>query len=224
MPARCLIYRLAVGAVAANGFAMGSVAPAFLLAVVGSLVAGPVLAALLMSFMSRVEHVPDLDHSSIVTTFGVWILAERIGLSGVLTMVCYAITIGAKHTGSHPRTYTHSDLCRLGHVVFALNILAFILSDCSSPDSGKSEAGQSWAISGGAAAGTTDRHSGALRLAHVFQPGCQVAGSRARLSSAAADCCVPRSGVGWSSLGRGCAGLFLSRPPWRFLRRFLIAT
>jgi NhaP-type Na+/H+ or K+/H+ antiporter len=38
-----LIYRLAVGAVAANGFSIGSVAPTFLLAVAGSLVAGPVL-------------------------------------------------------------------------------------------------------------------------------------------------------------------------------------
>ena len=36
-----LIYRLAVGAVAANGFSIGDVAPAFLLAVVGSLVVGP---------------------------------------------------------------------------------------------------------------------------------------------------------------------------------------
>ena len=38
-----LIYRLAVGAVAAGGFAMSDVAPAFLLAVVGSVIAGPAL-------------------------------------------------------------------------------------------------------------------------------------------------------------------------------------
>ena len=43
--------------------------------------------------MSRVEHVPTSIILQFVTTFGVWILAERIGLSGVLTMVCYAITI-----------------------------------------------------------------------------------------------------------------------------------
>src|SRR3954465_13183177 len=36
-----LIYRLAVGAVAANSFSVGSVAPTFLLAVIGSLIAGP---------------------------------------------------------------------------------------------------------------------------------------------------------------------------------------
>ena len=43
-----LIYRLAVGAVAANGFSIGAVAPTFLIAVAGSLVAGPVLAWLFL--------------------------------------------------------------------------------------------------------------------------------------------------------------------------------
>src|SRR4029077_2791771 len=39
-----LIYRLAVGAVAAHGFSIAAVAPAFLFAVVGSVVVGPALA------------------------------------------------------------------------------------------------------------------------------------------------------------------------------------
>src|SRR5690349_16067802 len=43
-----LIYRLAVGAVASNGFSVGDVAPAFLLAVAGSLVVGPSLAWLML--------------------------------------------------------------------------------------------------------------------------------------------------------------------------------
>src|SRR6266536_4673842 len=38
-----LIYRLAIGAVAANGFSIGAVAPAFLLAVAGSVIVGPAL-------------------------------------------------------------------------------------------------------------------------------------------------------------------------------------
>src|SRR6185436_3711600 len=38
-----LIYRLAVGAVSANGFSIGTVAPTFMLAVAGSLIAGPAL-------------------------------------------------------------------------------------------------------------------------------------------------------------------------------------
>jgi hypothetical protein len=53
-----LIYRLAVGAVAANGFSVTAVAPTFLLAVAGSLVAGPALGWLVLRLMERVQHVP----------------------------------------------------------------------------------------------------------------------------------------------------------------------
>src|SRR5947199_9199201 len=53
-----LIYRLAVGAVAANGFSIAAVAPTFLLAVAGSVVAGPVLGWLYLRLTERVQHVP----------------------------------------------------------------------------------------------------------------------------------------------------------------------
>src|SRR6187402_3061004 len=79
-----LIYRLAVGAVAANGFSVGSVAPTFLFAVIGSIVIGPVLGWISIRLNDRVRDVPTAIIIQFVTTFGVWILAERIGLSGVL--------------------------------------------------------------------------------------------------------------------------------------------
>src|SRR5438132_7841547 len=88
-----LIYRLAVGAVAANGFAFRAVAPTFLLAVAGSLVVGPALGWLFLRILDRVQHVPTAIILQFISTFGVWILADRVGLSGVLTMVCYAITV-----------------------------------------------------------------------------------------------------------------------------------
>ena len=53
-----LIYRLAVGAVVANAFSIGAVAPTFALAVAGSLVAGPALAWLFMRLTGRVRDVP----------------------------------------------------------------------------------------------------------------------------------------------------------------------
>jgi monovalent cation/hydrogen antiporter len=56
-----LIYRLAVGAVAANGFSIRTVAPTFMLAVAGSLVAGPALGWLFLRLIDRVQHVPDID-------------------------------------------------------------------------------------------------------------------------------------------------------------------
>ena len=88
-----LIYRLAVGAVAAQGFSIGAVAPTFLLGVVGSVVVGPILGWVTLRLNDRVRDVPTAIILQFVATFGVWILADRIGLSGVLTMVCYAMTV-----------------------------------------------------------------------------------------------------------------------------------
>ena len=53
-----IIYRLAVTAVAANGFSIGAVAPTFLFAVAGSVIVGPLLGSLLMRVMERVQHIP----------------------------------------------------------------------------------------------------------------------------------------------------------------------
>src|SRR5712671_7136586 len=71
-----LIYRVAMGAVAANGFSIASVAPTFLFAVVGSLIAGPALGWLTLRMLTRVQHVPTAIILQFVTTFGVWVLAE----------------------------------------------------------------------------------------------------------------------------------------------------
>src|SRR6187200_1598518 len=71
-----LIYRLAIGAVAANAFSFDAVAPAFLLAVAGSIVAGPALGWLALQLFGRVQHVPTTIILQFVTTLGVWMLAE----------------------------------------------------------------------------------------------------------------------------------------------------
>ena len=41
----------------------------------------------------RIRHVPAAIILQFVTTFGVWIFAESLELSGVLTMVCYAMAV-----------------------------------------------------------------------------------------------------------------------------------
>src|SRR5215470_6524931 len=53
-----LIYRLALGAAAANSFSISAVAPALLLAVVGSVIAGLVLSWIVLRLMQAVHHVP----------------------------------------------------------------------------------------------------------------------------------------------------------------------
>ena len=121
-----LIYRLAVGAVAANGFSIAAVAPTFLLAVAGSVVVGPALGWLTLRLMARVQHVPSAIILQFVTTFGVWIIAEQIGLSGVLTMVCYATTVARTAPERIPARIRIPTYAVWETVVFALNILAFI--------------------------------------------------------------------------------------------------
>ena len=121
-----LIYRLAVGATAANGFSLAAVAPTFLLAVAGSIVVGPALGWVTLRVMDRVQHVPTSIILQFVSTFGVWILAEHIGLSGVLTMVCYAITVARTAPARIPARTRIPTYAVWETAVFALNILAFI--------------------------------------------------------------------------------------------------
>src|SRR5215217_4258070 len=121
-----LIYRLAVGAVAASGFSIATVAPTFLFAVVGSVIAGPVLGWLFLRAIGRVQDVPTVIILQFVSTFGVWILADRIGLSGVLTMVCYAITVARTSPERIPARLRIPSYAVWETVVFVLNVLAFV--------------------------------------------------------------------------------------------------
>ncbi len=120
-----LIYRLAVGAVAAGGFSIGEVAPTFLYAVAGSFVVGPVLGWLLLRVTDRVRDVPTAVILQFVTTFGVWILADRIGLSSVLTMVCFAVTVARTAPERTPARIRIPSYAVWETAVFLLNVLAF---------------------------------------------------------------------------------------------------
>jgi CPA1 family monovalent cation:H+ antiporter len=121
-----LIYRLAVGAVAANGFSLSAVAPTFVLAVVGSVVVGPALGWLALRLFDRVQHVPTAIILQFVTTFGVWLLAEQLRLSAVLTMVCYAATVARTAPAQTPARTRIPTYAVWETAVFALNVLAFI--------------------------------------------------------------------------------------------------
>src|SRR3954470_11202196 len=121
-----LIYRLAVGAVAAHSFSMRSVAPTFLIAVAGSVIVGPALGWIFQKLIDRVTDVPTAILLQFVSTFGVWMLADRIGLSGVLTMVCYAMTVARTAPARTPARLRIPSYAVWETVVFVLNILAFI--------------------------------------------------------------------------------------------------
>jgi Na+/H+ antiporter len=122
-----LIYRLAVAAAFTHSVSIGHLAPTFLLAVVGSIIAGPVLGRITMRLMARVEDVPSAIILQFIITFGVWLFAERIGLSGVLTMVCYAIAVARSAPERTPARLRIPSYAVWETVVFVMNVLAFVL-------------------------------------------------------------------------------------------------
>ena len=121
-----LIYRLAVGAVVAGAFSIRAVAPAFLLAVAGSLVVAPILAWLLLAATKKIEDVPTAIIIQFVAMFGVWIVAEHLGLSGVLTMVVFAMTVARSAPARTPARIRVPSYAVWDTMVFLLNVLAFV--------------------------------------------------------------------------------------------------
>jgi CPA1 family monovalent cation:H+ antiporter len=76
--------------------------------------------------MERVHHVPTSIILQFVSTFCVWILAEHVGLSGVLTTVCCAIALARKAPERVPASIRVPSYAVWDTVIFALNVLAFI--------------------------------------------------------------------------------------------------
>ena len=121
-----LIYRVAIGALATNTFSIGAVAPAFLVAVVGSVLFGPAAAWLLLRLTRDVRDVPTAIIVQFISTFGVWIVAERLGLSGVLTMVCFALAVAWPSSAITPARMRIPSYAVWDTAVFVLNVLAFV--------------------------------------------------------------------------------------------------
>ncbi|MET0498468.1 MAG: sodium:proton antiporter [Steroidobacteraceae bacterium] len=122
-----LIYRLAVGAVAAGEFKAGHAIPLFALSLVGSVIAGFALSKV-FSRITRSVHDPS---SSIVLqftgTFGVWILAEHLGLSAIVTIVVFAVTTARNAPSSIGARLRVPSYAVWDTVTFILNVLAFVL-------------------------------------------------------------------------------------------------
>jgi monovalent cation/hydrogen antiporter len=121
-----LIYRVAVGAVAMKAFSIGSVAPTLLLVLVGSIVAGPVLGWIVLRLTDRVRDVPTAIIIQFISAFGVWILADRLGLSSVLTMFCFAVSVARTAPSRTPARLRLPSYAVWDTAVFLLNVLAFV--------------------------------------------------------------------------------------------------
>ena len=122
-----LVYRLAVTAAAAGSFSPWSALPLLVVVSVGSVLLAAVLSRLTLLIVGRVRDVATSVIIQFLTTFAVWILAERLRLSGIITIVTYAILTARSAPERMPARLRIPSYAVWEVVVFVLNVLAFIL-------------------------------------------------------------------------------------------------
>jgi monovalent cation/hydrogen antiporter len=122
-----LVYRLAVGATVGGVVVGWNVVPMLLGVTVGSVVLGLVLGPLTLRVTAGIKDVATAVIVQFCGTFAVWILAERLHLSGILTMVVYAMSVGRRAAEVIPARIRIPSFAVWEVAVFVLNVLAFIL-------------------------------------------------------------------------------------------------
>ncbi len=123
-----LIYRMALG-VALGSWSGWTEAPMLTLSLAGGAVLGTALGRVFPPVVARIKDGPTSVIVQFVSTFALWILASRLGLSPILTLLCFAMTVAR-------RAPVHLDDARLrlqsyavwDVTIFVLNVLAFILT------------------------------------------------------------------------------------------------
>src|SRR5260370_9032270 len=103
------------------------VAPTIALGLVGSVIAGLLAARIIPLLLERVTEVPSAIIVQFATTFMVWIAAEHLGLSGILTIVVYAMTVARTAGANMPARLRVPSYAVWTTTVFVLNVLAFML-------------------------------------------------------------------------------------------------
>ncbi|MEP6689128.1 MAG: cation:proton antiporter, partial [Gemmatimonadales bacterium] len=122
-----LIYRLAVVAAVTGSFGGWAAVPMLALVAAGSLILAAVAARIMMVVTPRITDVPTSVIVQFLGTFGIWMLAEQIHLSGILTVVAFAILVARRAPDLMPARLRIQSYAVWEVVVFVLNVLAFIL-------------------------------------------------------------------------------------------------
>jgi CPA1 family monovalent cation:H+ antiporter len=123
-----LIYRLAVSAALAGDINPATVVPISIAVIVGSVCVGILLAFVFGRLTRHVDDAPTAIIIQFAGCFGVWVVADAIGLSGILTIVAFAITAArSSNRVSTPAATRITTNAVWAAVVFMLNALAFIL-------------------------------------------------------------------------------------------------
>jgi CPA1 family monovalent cation:H+ antiporter len=122
-----LVYRLAVGATVTGTLSGWAVLPTLLWVTLGSVVLAMVLARLTLAVTARVTDVATAVVVQFCTTFGVWMLAERLHLSGIITTVVFAMAASRRAAEVVPARVRVPAWAVWEVAVFVLNVLAFVL-------------------------------------------------------------------------------------------------
>jgi Na+/H+ antiporter len=120
-------YRLALVAAVSGTFSLGDAAISFVVVSLGGVVIGLIAGWVIVAVLGRVHDPPVEVLLSLLAPFGCWLLAEALGVSGVLSVVTAGIVLGR-----HISRITSSDTRVLASgvwqmVVFSLTGVVFIL-------------------------------------------------------------------------------------------------
>jgi NhaP-type Na+/H+ or K+/H+ antiporter len=96
------------------------------LAMIGSVIAGFLLAQFYIRIVERITDIPSAIIMQFVGAFGVWILADEIGLSAIVTVVTFAITAARITPERTPASLRLPSYAVWETVVFVLNVMAFV--------------------------------------------------------------------------------------------------
>jgi monovalent cation/hydrogen antiporter len=122
-----LIYNLAIDALAAGSITMGDAAPGIPGMSAGSIVLGFILAWPIGLFMARVSDAGTSVILQFVTAFGVWLVAEALHLSSVITTVVFALTLSQRKAFRLPARLRIPSFTVWETTTTILNVLAFTL-------------------------------------------------------------------------------------------------
>ena len=122
-----LIYRFAIAATTAGFVSTWSLAGMSIAIGAGSVVLGFVLSRIVVVITAGIHDVATAVIVQFCGTFAVWMLAERLHLSGILTMVVFAMVTSRRAAQTIPARVRVPSYAVWEVAVFVLNVLAFIL-------------------------------------------------------------------------------------------------
>ncbi len=122
-----LIYGLAIQTLSEGAFPLTGAVGAFLRVGIGSIVMGWLLAKGVGYMLRYVRDPAIATVLQFVTTFGIWIFAEYVGFSGVITVVCFGLTAARAPSSAIPTRVRVNSFATWETVTFILNIIAFVL-------------------------------------------------------------------------------------------------